>query len=172
MLAQSAMAPDCTPAGKDRRNTRTKEGQNGKEERAAQAQKAPGRSYWLLRHSMACDWLGSRKDGRSSAHPKPAFPVRPPSPQAELSLPRLKLSREPRRGSSTGQGNRKLLYKVPQPQGVLVQCRDLSSGCVIKRSRRAEALLRDCKGQAAARRPPSPDVRNRTCLAPSVCLPA
>lgn len=37
MLALSAMAPDCTPAGKDRGNNRTltKEGENGKKEREA-----------------------------------------------------------------------------------------------------------------------------------------
>lgn len=98
---------------------------------------------------MACDWLGSRrrKTGRSPERPKPALPVRPPSPQAELSLRRLKLSRELRIGSSTGQDSRKLLYRGPPPLGVPVEGRELSSGAFGERSLQADALLRDCKGE-------------------------
>lgn len=136
-----------------------------------EALKAPGLSDWLLRHSVAYDWLGSRyrQTGRSPERPKPALPV---SPQAELSLQRLKLSRELRRGSSTGQDSRKLLYWGPPTLGESVECGVLSSGGVSERSLRADALLRDCKSGATAQRPASPDVSNRTRLVLSVCLPA
>lgn len=48
----------------------------------------------------------------------------------------------------------------------------LSSGRVGEPSHRADSLLRDCKGGAAAQRLASPDVRPRTCLVLSLCLPA
>lgn len=103
----------------------------------AQAPKGAGPLLLAAATQLACDWLGSRKAFSAS---KPRLSGQAAQSSAGTELPRLKLSREPGRESFTGQGSGTFLYKVPQPQGAPVQCRDLSSGRVGKRSRRAEAL--------------------------------
>lgn len=68
MLAQSAMAPDCEPVGKDRRHSRTltKGGQNGKREPACAGPKGAGPLLLAAATQLACDWLGSRKEFSAS----------------------------------------------------------------------------------------------------------
>lgn len=63
-------------------------------------------------------------------------------PLTELSLPQLKLWREPGSGSSPGKGSRKLLYWGPQPRRIPTERRGLSSGSVGERSHQAAALGR------------------------------
>lgn len=66
MLAQSAMAADCTRAGTHGRNNRDGEQKNFRARQRPKcsprrALKAPGLSDWLLRQNVAFDWLSKSR---------------------------------------------------------------------------------------------------------------